>query len=258
LKSRIDISVCVTFHREGVLALPTIASMQSAVELCQTNGYNVEVIAALDSADRSTKDIIDFKKHLFSRVIVGEFGGPAQARNELVQDSNSEYIAILDGDDVWSSNWLSSSMKISESNPGFGERIWHPEHVYFFYEEDFDHHSNTDTPSSLSKSHFVHYSSSTVEEFDPKCLAFANPWSSLAISSRSLLLANPFMENLPLTGSGIEDWGFNWNTVHQGIVHDVVPKTLHMVRVKRHNSENLKNSILGLLPLPPNNFALFD
>lgn len=74
------------------------------------------------STDNTDEVIAPFKQRLGSRLtyLKRENGGIAAARNTGIRNSAGQYIAILDGDDVWLPNRLAMSIACLEDRPEAG------------------------------------------------------------------------------------------------------------------------------------------
>jgi glycosyltransferase involved in cell wall biosynthesis len=250
-----DVSVCINFHSEGVLALQTLRCLNNLREFSSNHGVNLEVLALLDSPTEETKRIVSgYGNNLFTSIELVEGFGAANGRNFLISQATSEYLAILDGDDLWSPNWIVEALSLASRHQSEKETIWHPEYVYYFYEEDFEFHSATETPHHLSNSHFVRHRDS--RESQPKTALLTNHFSAHSFGARNLYLNYPYRENDLEAGLGIEDWSMNIETLANSVSHAIVPRTLHAIRVKKSSGENFKNFSSGLLPHLPPNFRL--
>jgi glycosyltransferase involved in cell wall biosynthesis len=93
------------------------AAIQSV--LAQTHS-NFELIIISDgSTDRSIEICRQFADSRI-RILQQPNKGPAAARNLGVQQATGDYIAFLDGDDLWEPNKLAKHIEHLEQNPGVG------------------------------------------------------------------------------------------------------------------------------------------
>ena len=258
MPANFDVTVCVTFHAENELLLPSLASLNDTVNFARNRGHRVQVLAAADNATQRTSELLARSNNLFDYVHPVTFGQPAEARNYLVEKAGGKFVAVLDGDDLWSQNWIAQSIEtLRDACPV--ESVLHPEFVYYFVEEDFKFHSATQDPSPMSKSHFVRHRDSIEDETTKAKILLDNFWSAHSVALRSTFLDHPYQVDARETGTGIEDWGFNIETLNSGIQHIAVAKTLHMVRIKEVGSQNLRNFNDALLPrLPPGSQLILD
>jgi len=242
----IEISVAILFHNEGHLALRSLRSLKRLTDQLVHQGISFEVIATLDRPDFRTKEIVSTSKQI-SRFLEVDFGSPALSRNHLVLASTGKYIAFLDGDDLWSRNWLSLAHSAAESIGH--EVILHPAFCYYFYERDFGVHSYSEFVNPSALSHLTRHPDDlglTVNR-----LSMDNIWSAHSFGKRSIYQRIPFRADSEEQGKGIEDWSFNIESVSEGVPHSSVEGTVHMVRIKEQNSQNALNTGLGLLPWIP-------
>lgn len=209
--------------------------------LPQENHY--EVLIALDCADELTTQ--EVRKNFGSSSIIYEtnFGNPGEARNFLVEKSTGEFVAILDGDDLWSENWLVSALKKAVLSPN---TIFHPEVAFYFYESDLDLPFARGA-SPFARSHFVVYQDGNTSNSEhlSKLLNF---WTAHCLASRATFKATPYKPNNRSLALGIEDWSWNIATIGKGIKHESVPETVHCIRVKKQGSLNALNNSVGTLP----------
>jgi len=86
-------------------------TVQSALD--QTY-LNIEVIVVDDGSTDNTLEILKVFEDKI-RIIAQDNGGPASARNAGIKESRGEYIAFLDGDDLFFDNKIEIQMNIFES-----------------------------------------------------------------------------------------------------------------------------------------------
>ncbi len=249
----LDISVFAVFHREGTYAIPALASMFELANKTRAQGLSVEAIALLDRSDEETTRLVAHNGEWLDDILHVDFGDLGLTRNAGVERARGRYLAFLDGDDLWGSDWLwaahAAAVRASLSGE---EAIWHPEVLFYFYEEDFDRHSVTKTPHPSALSHYFRHVESTSPDFEPTALWLNNVWSANVFAHRSIYEANPYKAVDKESGYGIEDWSWNIQTYCDGIPHRIVSDTVHLIRVKLTGSLGQSNAAAGLLPhLPP-------
>ena len=234
-----DITVTVHFHREGALVLPALASMRDMVEAARTKGLNVESRAVLDRADDLTRRLVASRGAWLCGVEEVSVGDLGLARNAGIRSARGEFVAVLDGDDLWGAEWLHLAYSAAK---GAGVAIWHPEYLYYFY--DFEVLSPYCPDISVMEA-------SDVPEFDRDAKFFGNLWSANAFALRTVFLRHTYRAVDRETGFGVEDWSWNIETLLAGIPHRIVRDTVHLIRKKEMGSLHMQNVRNGLLPYLP-------
>jgi len=232
-----DISVVITAHREGVIVGPTAASAMEAIKHVQdTLGKTVEVIVILDRADEVTRAILTHGLGGLARIVETDEGDPGQARNQGTDQAQGEYICFLDGDDLWSYNWLAEAYKFVEKRP---DVVAHPHcNVVFGREKCVWWHIDSEGP-----------------HFDPKYLEWGNYWDALTFARTEIYRRFRFLPNDLETGFGHEDWHWNCATIAAGVAHKAVPNTAHFKRRRERSVSAKVNERLGTVrPLQISNF----
>jgi len=231
MKNRnIDITAVLNGHKEGLLAGPSLNSFERAIGMARDAGLTVEGKIVLDRPDAATR--MQFAS-VASRyeIVVTDHGDLGLARNSAVAAANGTFISFLDGDDLWSANWLvaahqrcadepQATVAHSEVNIVFGEQRllwWH-----------------VDSRSPL---------------FDPDFLRFNNYWDAMAFAATEIFRRYPqAATNLPL-GYGYEDWHWNCVTLSAGIDHRPALGTAHFKR-RRKGSLLAMTNAANSIPLP--------
>lgn len=226
---KIDVSIVINAHREGLLAGPSIASMIEAREHAEAHGLTTEVIAILDRADRFTSTVFAEAEVPGIRIIATDYGDPGLARNRGAEEGVGSYVTYLDADDLWSFNWITEAHRFLEAQDG--PVIAHSEVNIVFGEV-----SNI----------WVH-ADSMAEGFDTSYLAIGNYWDAMCFTLRQTMLDHPFKGNDLKGGYGHEDWHFNNCTLLAGIHHRPVPDTAHMKR-RRAGSQMARCSQNDVVP----------
>lgn len=248
-QSNIRVSIIITAHNEGIVAHKTILSIIKAIEPFDVEKIPYEIIIGLDNPDKATSDYFKrWRQDKRFRFLDVSFGNPADNRNNAAQQARGEYISMIDGDDMVSSNWLIDSFKLIQQRQE--TVILHPEaHMQFGFNEP----NNTIwlMSDSLSK------------EEDAIIMTYWNRWTNANFARRSVFLDYPY--TVPINGFGYEDYNFNCQTRAAGIPHLVTPQTVLFYRRKENSVTNIhwsNKTVLGYtdlfdtnylksIPLPP-------
>jgi len=210
-----DISVIVNCHVEGNLLLPTISAASLAVERARNSQVTVEWLFVLDRADEVTRRCLKEHMPVDGRTIETSLGDPGLARNAGVLASRGEFVAFMDGDDLFSPNWLEAAYNFSSTlvdNPV----ILHPFGTIFFGDTQFIN---------------LYYDSED-PDFSRTALMEDSLWLSNSFAKRTVYLLHPYRPSDFQKGFDFEDWQWNCDTVASGIAHKLVPDTFFCYRVK--------------------------
>jgi glycosyltransferase involved in cell wall biosynthesis len=227
------ISAIITAHREGAMAGISLRSLMAAVERAVGEGIATEVIVALDAPDEGTRAVFADAPSLGFKLVELSLRDQGKVRNHAVRTSRGRFIAFLDGDDLWSENWLVEAHRLCTSEPNSDRAIAHPETDWFFESSNnvFFHADQTDAT------------------FDPSILRFANYWDALCMAPRQAYLEHPYCDRDVANGFAYEDWHWNCVTLDAGYVHRVVPDTIHFKR-RRKTSQTIQASSRKCLTPP--------
>lgn len=231
-----DISAIITAHHEGVMAGVSLRSLLSATAMARDEGLEVEVIIMLDNPDPTTASVFSDAEIHGWRLETVAYGDQGKVRNQAVKLSRGEYIAFLDGDDLWSENWLTAAHAVCASDPG--RIICHPEVDWFF---------------GSNNNRFFH-ADQTDPRFEPAFLRFGNYWDALCMAPREAYLRHPFSDREIAKGYAYEDWHWNCETFTSGMVHRIAEETIHFKR-RREGSQTMEASSNKSVPRRTN---LFD
>jgi hypothetical protein len=231
LSDRIDVSCVLNLHREGDLAVPTLRSIGRLINHSRERSIGTELVVVLDDSDTSTRDVLAQALTAGilppdSRVVEVTHSNLGSSRMSGVELSKGSYVAFLDGDDLYSINWLTSALRIAKDAPAQSVAV-HPE-INIYFGED---HRLTWHPDE-----------STYDGLPYGGLLFENCWTSLSLASKALLLDHPIQELALEEGFGFEDWHWNIEAVTHGVMHRVAPRTCHFIRLKGESSLNRKSA----------------
>ena len=211
-KSPPEISVILTAHAEGILAGPTARSADIAItNFTEGTGKSVEIIIVLDKASQTTRDVLTGKFGEIATILETEEGDPGQTRNRGIEISSAPYATFLDGDDLWSSNWLVEAWKACSARP------------------DAVFHSHCNVVFGSERNVWWHVDSES-DALDPTYLIWSNYWDAMSFARTELYRAYPFKKNDLKLGFGHEDWHWSAWTYSDGIPHKPAPETIHFKR----------------------------
>jgi glycosyltransferase involved in cell wall biosynthesis len=226
-----EITAIITAHKEGCMLGTSLRSYLECINFAEKElNFKIEKIAMLDNANDFTKQMLGDSSSLDIQVFETEYGDQGLVRNFAVEKANGKYIAFLDGDDLWSYNWLVRAFEVCEINPG--QIIAHPEYNWFF-ENNNNLFIHTDQESRFFNSEF---------------LRFGNYWDSLSLTPRQIHIDHPYCERDVENGVAYEDWYWNIMTFQSGLKHKIVEDTIHFKR-RRDGSQTLQASKNKTLPL---------
>ncbi|WP_160153821.1 glycosyltransferase family A protein [Microbulbifer sp. ALW1] len=214
-----EITLIVTAHNEGFLLGATINSLLAAAREAESAGIRCQTIMYLDKADTTTAD---FAKELAEKldfdVVETDFGDQGKVRNLACTKVSTDYIAFLDGDDLWSENWIIKAMEIARKSNKY---IVHPEMNWFFG----------------GSNNILMKADQEEDSFDPMFLRSGNPWDALCLAHKDAYLSSPYCDRDLNTGFAYEDWHWNCETLGKGYIHKVAKGTIHFKR-RREVSQN--------------------
>lgn len=227
---RPELSAILTVSGEGIMVGVTLHSFLDAVAEAEAAGLSVEKVLVMDRASEATLAALADCLEPDWRRLELELGDQGAVRNAAVAFSTGAYVAFLDGDDLWSFNWLTAAMAVAREAPRL---IVHPRYNWMF---------------GGSNNLFVKIDQ-TDPDFDPAFLRYGNYWDALCLAPREAYEEHPFGVRDLRLGYAYEDWHWNCETLHAGWVHRVAPETIHFKRRRAH-SQTLKASARAALMRP--------
>lgn len=213
MRKVIDISLLISFHHEGLIGIPTLKSAFQAKDFAEKNNISVEIVAILDCPSNDTKMLIQKHKNQIDKIKEVTCADPGMTRTLGMKITKGHYVALLDGDDLISKNWLYEAYQLAKTSKKI---IVHPEVNLYFGSNPFIFRHQ---PQHELKTKFF--------------LFEANLWTSLSFAKRSVYMKFPYKA----CPHGHEDWEWNCDTLGHGIDHVIAKNTVHFIRQKRVGSK---------------------
>lgn len=239
MKNKIDMSIVITVHNEGILLHKTLLSVFDAAKLLIKEEVGYEIILHVDNGDKKTTDYLKrYEKDSTIRIVNNSFGDLGESRNYAVGIAKGKYVSFLDGDDLISANWYLEAWKELESSDK--EAVVYPEAVLTFQNDD-SHVLTIQKCFGGAKSDYL-------------TIMSANPWGSVVAGRKETFEKVPYM--LMSDGYCFEDYAFNVQTLEKGISHIVAKSTVLFYRrsgesmLARANNGNLILPWMKLFDLP--------
>ena len=228
------LSVLLTAHAETLVAGPTLRSAEAAIARVEAAGYAVERMIGFDSPTEEC--LIYFSNELFNAwdKYYFEFRDQGKTRNALTRKASGTLIALLDGDDLFSENWLVEGIRTIEKAQSHGLKpIVHPELNWIF-----DAGTSVFTLPSQLDDCFTPYGLYFFNYYDTLCIAPADVWSDF-----------PYPDRAIQDGFAYEDWQWAVETMAARWVHLVAPDTvifkrrrdMSQIRESTGNSAMIRN-----------------
>ncbi|PVZ88262.1 glycosyltransferase family 2 protein [Serratia sp. S1B] len=236
-KDTIDVSLLITFHNEGILAHSTLNSIERCRKFAEAAGISTEYVWVLDAVSDETREVIMSHPVAAGNVLIVEVShrDAGASRNSGIQAARGIAVAILDGDDYFSTNWIERAW---HSLKEYGDRaVLHPEMVVNFGAQQA----------------YCWQVDQIGPYYDPDGLLVNNFWTCWTFAKRSVYLECPYSVTYPLqTGFGYEDWHWNCELIAAGYFHRLVWGTVGFYRRKKTSSLVNATTSVGAI-IPPTN-----
>ncbi len=200
----VDVSLLITFHSEGILAHSTLNSIERCRQYAEAAGIRTEYVWVLDAVSDETRAVLMNHPAAAGNVQIVEVNnrdaGPS--RNAGVEMARGTAVAMLDGDDYFSTNWIERAWFYLKQ---YGDQaILHPEFVV-----NFGAHAA-----------YCWQIDQAGQYYDQGGLLVSNYWTAWTFANRSVYLECPYSEARPAeTGFGYEDWHWNCQVIAAGYEH---------------------------------------
>ena len=225
MKSKVDVTVNITAHKEGYYLHKTVKSALQACAYAERLGKVRAIIQInLDNPDELTESIavLAAAKHKTIKLYRNAFGDLSASRNFLISKTTSPYSLFWDGDDLFTENFI---------------------YVAFCTAEEYA------KPCIVSAQHIIKFS----DKIDPRIHVIESTVAKPEIKS-ALFETNLFIsQNLVSTeiykkckyesnnaNYGFEDWHWNTKSINAGYEFLVAVDTVFFYRQKPDDKSLLK------------------
>lgn len=209
-----DISIIITAHSEGLVSHKTMLSVLAAADKLTDNNISYEIIISLDNPDKITSEYYSrYKNDKRFTIKTWSYGNVAESRNSAIELARGKYVALLDGDDMVSSNWYLDAYKLAEKKKELS--VFH-QCLQIQFGVNEENNLIWVMADSFNK------------EKDAVIMVQFNRWMSSLFAKKEVFSDIKYKK--PVNGYGYEDYCFNADTLAQDIKHYVVPKTIFFYR----------------------------
>lgn len=200
----VDVSLLITFHSEGVLAHSTLNSIERCRKYAEAAGISTEYVWVLDAVNDETREVLMAHPAASGNVQIVEVTcrDAGRSRNAGVKAALGTAVAILDGDDYFSTNWIERAWFYMKE---YGDRsVLHPEFVVNFG----------------AQSAYCWQIDQKGQYYEKNGLLVSNYWTAWTFAKRAVYIECPYSETRPAqTGFGYEDWHWNCEVIAAGFEH---------------------------------------
>jgi glycosyltransferase involved in cell wall biosynthesis len=206
-----DLSLIVTAHNETVVAGPTMRSAHLAVEFARARGFSVEQTILLDKATDATTQYFNQPRFDHWQRRVMDIGDLGLVRNAIVPETEGDYIAFLDADDLFSENWLAEALTTVMAGAERGEGLIASPELEVLFDRNLASVRNLEQDSPL---------------FTPYFLYLRGYYDSLCVAPRQAHLEVPYAHRDIANGLAYQDFQFAIETMSRGWKHVIVKDTI--------------------------------
>ena len=230
-ESKYKESCILTLHGEGILCHTTIRSIEEQRLFAENYGMAVELVVILDRADSLTRKQLLNHSALrdTDQILEVNNGDLGLSRNVGIENSLGDIIAIYDGDDYYSKNWLYEGTSLALK---YNYSLCYPEYVF-----SFDKYYSKFKLPDIDKGDYSIYS-----------LLFIHPLVSSVIFHKKIFESIQYASIQP--GFGYEDWNFCNEALSYGYKPKITKNTALFYRRKKEGSLLSAQLSNDALPLP--------
>lgn len=236
-----DVTIVIFAHEEGHELHRSLVSTKRAIEALPGESNN-DILILRRGDHAPTAEWLD--QHCPYPIVRLKHDSLGIARNAAADCCQSRFVALLDGGDIWSANFLAEALAQAKALAVEEQErtVWRPAATLRYADNYFD------------ASNYKLLVTPPADETTPAALLAENPYPSSAFLSSALLREVPFPVEDAKRGWGHVDWWWSANLAGRGAVQHPVPRTLVYQRTEQvSRRERLdQGMVLGptLLELP--------
>lgn len=222
---RVDFSINITCHGEGLLLYKTLRSIKACSNKLKDKGVTSEINLIADNPTAETLEFLNSGNSILDgvKLYTVEFGNVSDARNYIIDKSNGTYVALIDGDDLVSDNYLVQCKDVIDANEN--DVVVHPEVQIQFSADDINQYGYwrmVDSEDTLDyRLMLVQY----------------NQYPSTLVAKKDVLLRVKYLR--PNNGYGYEDYSYNLDMLAAGVMHKIAPRTVFFYRRRVDGMQNV-------------------
>jgi glycosyltransferase involved in cell wall biosynthesis len=186
-------------------------SAELSVASARSRGFTVEQIIALDKATEATTDYFNQPRFDHWQRRTMHEGDLGRVRNAVVPDTQGDYIAFLDADDLFSENWLAEALTTVRAGEERGEGLIASPELEVLFDRNLASVRNLEQDSPL---------------FTPYFLYLRGYYDSLCVAPRQAHLEVPYLHRDIAHGLAYQDFQFAIETMSRGWKHVIVKDTI--------------------------------
>lgn len=229
------LTIVVLASREGRALRPAIRSVLEATDELGRAGHRAEIAIVLVDPDPETRAEATWwgAQDAFPiRVSTSRSADVGEALNDAVDETASEHVAFVKGDDLISSNLLVDALGLLASDAG--PVVLHP----------------ADAVTFGAINDVERAASSGVSPDETLEALLSHPvWSEVSVTRRSTAQLVPFRSSASIAGFGALAWVWDVDTFVAGIAHRVVPHTFHLQRSLQRDGRSVSEQWQILPPI---------
>ncbi len=239
--STIAVTVILACRDIGRFLHPSVRSVAVAIETAESEmGVAIEWLIAADTSSQATADYLHSHVPARARQLLTCNGDFNAVKNQAVREAEGQAIAVVTGDDLVASNWLTKSLKAWTDRTKLV--VLHPGAVVVFGNSCF----LFSTPDQENP------------DFSKDTLFSRNHWPGISFGPKEIFACHQFIQSDTVHGFGHADWHWACETVEDGVCHKPVPGTISCCH-QRGNHSCITPSENGHLLMPPGKlFQLFS
>lgn len=214
MQKKTHVNCVITAHSEGLILHTTLLCYEAMRVYAEKQGIDVSWVLVLDRADDETTRVAENHPAIRASDIIlkADNGAPCKSRNDGLAACTGDIIAILDGDDYCTENFLYEAVEELRQD---SRAVVHPQYIFNFG-------AVTGIQEILSQKEHP--------EQDIASLVFQHPFVVSVVAMKEVFQKYAYQELRE--GFGFEDWNWNCEVMGGGYSHVTARNTMLFYRRK--------------------------